>query len=68
MMARRTKGEKNEQTQLPIRMTMELRNAIEQDAAKSGWSAAEQIRYELMVIRGMWKTPYLPSQDAPRKT
>ncbi len=55
-------------TQIPVRIPNALRSAIEKDAEKSGWTLSEQIRYELMAIRGMWKQPYLPTQGAPGKS
>ena len=51
-----------------LRLSDELKEVLEEDAEKSGWSVSEQIRYELMERRGMVRKPYLPSvpaQDAP---
>mgnify|MGYP001442402979 CR=1 FL=1 len=54
---------------VPVRMSKTLRDAIQRDAARSGWSLSEQIRFELERPRGLWKEvrPCLPTQGAPRK-
>jgi hypothetical protein len=44
---------------LTIRLPKELLEAIKQAADESGWGVADQVRFELMYLRGMWK-PSLP--------
>lgn len=48
---------------LNVRIPHELMAAVKEAAEKSGWGVSDQIRYELLTIRGMWK-PYLPTQPA----
>ena len=51
-----------------ITMPENLWNALEDARKQSGFaSVGDQIRYELMVPRGMWKAPVLPAQLAPVK-
>jgi hypothetical protein len=45
---------------LTIRIPAELMEAIKDAAEKSGWGVADQVRFELMYLRGMWKEPTLP--------
>ena len=45
-----------------VRVPVELKEAIEQDAQASGWGISDQIRFELMHLRGLWKGPHLPTQ------
>lgn len=60
--------------QIGLRLPEDLEQALEEAAAKSGWTVSEQIRYELMEPRGLWrpKQPYLPGSsgsghDRPRR-
>jgi hypothetical protein len=45
-----------------VRVPADLMRSIEEAAKKSGWGVSDQIRFELMQLRGMWKTPYLPTK------
>ena len=58
-MGKSTKGE-----MIAVRVPEELKRQIEDDAAASGWGVSEQIRFELMYLRGKWKGPRLPKQPA----
>ena len=43
--------------------------ALGEDAEKSGFNHwSEQLRFEIMYPRGLWKEPkrYLPAQDGPK--
>ncbi len=42
-----------------FRCDAELVKALREDAKRSGWSVSEQIRFELLQLRGMWP-PYRP--------
>lgn len=55
LVAKRAKEER-----INVRIPEELKKAIEDAAAESGWGLSDQIRFELMQLRGMWKGPYLP--------
>lgn len=52
---------------LAIRVQPELYDAIAQAAEQSGWDVSDQVRFELMQIRGMWKGPMMPDNDSPKK-
>ena len=45
-----------------VRIPVELKKAIEDDADVSGWGLSDQIRFELMHARGLWRGPHLPGQ------
>lgn len=47
-----------------VRVPVELKRSIEESAQQSGWGVSDQIRYELMYLRGMWKGPQLPTRPA----
>lgn len=49
---------------LTVRVPPELMSSIEKAAAESGWEVSDQVRFELMKIRGMWKGPTMPTQPA----
>ena len=49
---------------LAIRVQPDLYNAIAEAAEKSGGDVSDQVRFELMQIRGMWKGPMMPTQPA----
>lgn len=66
-------AETNDET-IGIRVPKWLKEALREDAKKSGWKLSNQIVFELMERRGKWQppTPYLPSftkptQEAPGK-
>ena len=46
-----------------VRVPVELAESVREAAERSGWGVSDQIRFELMQLRGMWN-PYLPSQPA----
>ncbi len=49
-----------------ITMPQELWDMLDEARKKSGFaSVGEQIRYELLYYRGLWKEPVLPTQSAP---
>ena len=48
---------------LNVRIPPELMASVKEAAEKSGWGVSDQVRYELLKIRGMWN-PYLPTQPA----
>lgn len=51
-----------------ITMPQHLWELVEEDRKKSGFaSVGEQIRYELLYHRGLWKDPVVPTQTAPAK-
>lgn len=52
---------------LHVRVPAELMQSVKEAADKSGWGVSEQIRFELMQIRGMWKTPMMPDSDSPKR-
>jgi hypothetical protein len=45
---------------LTIRIPGELMEKIKEAAENSGWGVPDQVRFELMYLRGMWKKPTLP--------
>lgn len=49
---------------LTVRVPADLMSSIEKAAAESGWEVSDQVRFELMKIRGMWKGPMMPTQPA----
>ncbi len=57
LMAKSSKGDT-----INVRIPVELKKAIEKDAQISGWALSDQIRFELMHLRGLWKGPHLPTQ------
>ena len=57
MLVAKSKGET-----INVRIPVELKRAIEKDAEISGWALSDQIRFELMHLRGIWKGPHLPTQ------
>lgn len=52
---------------LAVRVMPQLLEAIAADAAKSGWDVPDQVRFELMQNRGMWKGPVMPGSDSPKR-
>jgi hypothetical protein len=44
---------------LTVRIPADLLESIKKAADESGWGVADQVRFELMYLRGMWK-PSLP--------
>lgn len=52
---------------LTVRVPPELMSSIEKAAAESGWEVSDQVRFELMQIRGMWKGPVMPDGDSPKR-
>ncbi len=52
---------------LAIRVQPELYDAIAEAAERSGWDVSDQVRFELMQVRGMWKGPMMPDSDSPKK-
>lgn len=48
---------------LAVRVQPELYDSIAEAAQKSGWEVSDQVRFELMQLRGMWKGPHLPNAD-----
>lgn len=52
---------------LAIRVQPELYDAIAEAAERSGWDVSDQVRFELMQIRGMWKGPMMPDSDSPKR-
>jgi len=52
---------------LAIRVQPDLYNAIAEAAEKSGWDVSDQVRFELMQIRGMWKGPMMPGGSSPER-
>lgn len=59
LVAKSSKGET-----INVRVPEDLKRAIEEDASESGWGISDQIRFELMHLRGMWKGPHLPTRPA----
>lgn len=59
LMAKSSRGE-----MINVRVPEELKRKIEADAQESGWGVSDQIRFELMYLRGMWKGPQLPTRPA----
>lgn len=59
-------SETNDAT-IGIRVPKWLKDALTEDAKKSGWKLSNQIVFELMERRGKWqpRTPYLPSFTKP---
>ena len=47
-----------------VRIPVELKQKIEEDAQASGWGVSDQIRFELMYLRGLWTGPRLPIRPA----
>ena len=45
-----------------VRVPSWLLEDIEKTAEASGWSVSDQVRYELMKLRGKGITPMLPSE------
>ncbi len=45
-----------------VRVQGDLLESLREAAEKSGWGLSEQIRFELMERRGMWRMPYLPTK------
>lgn len=77
-MARNRKSDRHRQGNKSVTTWMEetLKARVAQDAKASGlpkWGISNQIVYELMEARGMWKEefrprfPQRPTQSAPRK-
>lgn len=52
---------------LTVRVPQDLMSSIEKAAEESGWEVSDQVRFELMQIRGMWKGPVMPDSDSPKK-
>ena len=52
----------SKEERINVRIPVELKKAIEDDADVSGWGLSDQIRFELMHARGLWRGPHLPSQ------
>jgi hypothetical protein len=62
LVARSAKDER-----IQVRVPEELKRALQEDAEKSGWGLSDQIRFELLVRRGMWRGPYLPDPEPEEK-
>jgi len=53
------------EVQIGIRMSKILKEELEKAALRSGWTISDQIRFELMERRGLYKPPFLPNSEAP---
>lgn len=49
---------------LTVRLPHDWMVSIEKAAEESGWDVSDQVRFELMHLRGLWKGPCLPTQPA----
>lgn len=51
-----------------VRIPGGLKALILKDADNSGWGLSDQVRYELMVSRGLWREPAFPKRTKPKTT
>ncbi len=49
---------------LNVRIPAALMEDIKDAAERSGWGVSDQIRFELLQLRGKWQ-PYLPTKQTP---
>ena len=52
---------------LAVRIQPELFEAIAADAQRSGWDISDQVRFELMQLRGMCSGPKLPGHGPSKR-